>query len=317
MIRVGTVQGSVDLAALLGEFDLGEGPFVIVANWHCTQEGYGTDAQTLRYLLEVLPGEKIVIEAYDAARTDDPSRFSGLDLDEAQKHWEYLREQDRIFLRTTGIGEVLEEHGAEYLNITEEVWGQRVADATEVQAFVEQRYGPIGHKELYGMVPQRLWELRGQSLVNYAKMKAGRIATEIFFSLSMKNFFGLIPVPNRESYHGSQCQGLSSSIVDTNIIYCSVFKVISICEAIRNTLLSSQARFADKHTLVKDLQLAVASDKSVELDAFLVTVLGDIPENRHFLQIGSEVFGSWNSDSFPSLPSGIADRLRKIMGVSV
>ncbi len=317
MIRAGTVQGSVDLAALLGEFDLGEGPFVIVPNWHCAQEGYGTDAQTLRYLLEVLPGDKIVVEAYDAARTDDPSRFSGLDLDEAQKHWEYLREQDRIFLKTTGIGEVLEEHGAEYLNITEEVWSQRMADAAEVEAFVEQHYGPVSHKELYGIVPQRLWELRGQNLVNYAKMKAGRIATGIFFSLSMKNLFGLIPVPNRESYHGSKDQGLSSSIVDTNIIYCSLFRVISICEAIRNTLLSSQASFADKHTLVKDLQLAVASDKSVELDAFLVTVLGDIPENRHFLQIGSEVFGSWNSDSFPTLPKRIAERLRSIMETSV
>ncbi len=317
MIRVGTIQGSADLAALLEEFDLGEGPFVIVPNWHCTQEGYGTDAQTLRYLLEVLPGEKIVIEAYDAGRTDDPSRFSGLDLDEAQKHWEYLKEQDRIFLRTTGIGEVLEEHGAEYLNITEEVWGQRVADATKVQTFVEQHYGSVSHKELCGMVPQRLWELRGQSLINYAKMKAGRIETGMFFSLSMKNLFGLIPVPNRESYHGSQDQGLSSSIVDTNIIYCSLFRVISICEAIRNTRLSSQASFVDEHALVKDLQLAVASDNLVELDAFLVTVLGDIPENRHFLQIGSEVFGSWNSDSFPSLPSGIADRLRRIMGGSV
>ena len=313
MIRVGTIRGSADLAALLEEFDLGEGPFVIVPNWHCAQEGYGTDAQTLNYLLGILPGEKIVIEAYDAVRTDDPSRFSGLDLDEAQKHQEYLREQDRIFLRTTGIGEVLEEHGAEYLNITEEVWGQRVADATKVQAFVEQHYGPVSHKELCGMVPQRLWELRGQSLINYAKMKAGRLATRVFFSLSMKNLFGLIPVPDRESYHGSKYQGLSSSIVDTNIIYCSLFRVISICEAIRNTLLSSQANFADKHTLVKDLQLAVASDKLVELDAFLVTVLGDIPENRHFLQIGSRVFGSWNPESFPSLPRGIADRLRRIM----
>ena len=315
MIKVATVQAAQDLAKLLEEFKPGQGPFVIVPNWHCDHEGYGTDAQTLRYLLEILPGEKIVVESYDAARTDDPARFADLDLAQAQKHQDYLREQDRIFLKTTGIGKVLQEHGAEYLNITEEIWCQRAADEAEVRTLVEKRYGPIRHKELYAMVPQRLWELRTHNLINYAKIKAGLMETGMFFSLSMKNLFGLIPVPDRTSYHGSNDTGLSSSIVDANIVYSSVFRVISICEAIRNARLSSQASFVDEHTLTKDLQLAVASDRSVELDAFLVTALGGIPQKRHFLQIAAEVFGSWDPDSFPPLPNGIAARLKRIMGI--
>ena len=130
----------------------------------------------------------------------------------------------------------------------------------------------------------------------------------------MKNLFGLIPVPNWEAYHGSDEQGLSSSIVDSNKIYCSLFRVISVCEAIRNARLSRRVGFQDKESLVKDLQLAASSDSAVELDAFLVTVLGEIPEKRYFLQKGAEVFGPWSRDSFPALPSGIADRLRRIMG---
>jgi len=218
MIKVGIVRDSSAMAELLQELEPGDGPFFIVPNWHCAREGYGTDARTLDCLLEALPGEKTVVESYDDARTDDPERFQGLDLEAAREHWDYLREQDRLFLSETGIGEVLERHGAEYLNVTEEVWAGRAADAEEVRRRVEERFGPIAHRELYGMVPRRLSEARGSTLIDYAKMKVGKFGGGPFFSMSMKNLFGLIPVPNRQSYHGAGDEGLSRSIVDANQI---------------------------------------------------------------------------------------------------
>jgi len=313
MIKVGIVRDSEALAELLREFHPGPGPFVIVPNWHCTIKGYGTDARTLECLLRVLPGEKTVVESYDAPRTDDPLRFQGLDLEGAREHWDYLREQDQIFLRQTGIGKVLKRHGAEYLSVTEEVWAGRVADQNEVAALVEKRYGPVVHRELYAMVPQKLWERRGATLVNYAKIKVGPSAKGLFFSLSMKNLFGLIPVPNRAHYHGADDQGLSRSIVDMNQIYFSLFRVISVCEAMRNALISSQAAFDDEGALVENLGLVSASDRSVELDAFLVRALGGCPGERHFLQMGAGIFGPWDEECFPPLPQEAARRLREVM----
>ena len=313
MIAVGIVRDSRALTELLREFRPGQGPFVIVPNWHCTVKGYGTDARTLECLLEALPGEKTVVEAYDADRTDDPGRFQGLDLEAAREHWDYLREQDQIFLRETGIGKVLDEHGAEYLNVTEEQWAGRTADGGEVRTLVEDRYGPVGHAELYGMVPQKLWEQRGCTLINYAKIKVAPSADGLFFSLSMKNLFGLIPVPDRTRYHGSEDQGLARSIVDANQIYFSLFRVISVCEAMRNARISPDAGFKDDAALVENLGLVAASDRSVELDAYLVAALGDIPAERHFLQVGARIFGAWDEEDFLPLPAETGQRLREIM----
>jgi len=313
VINVGIARDSRALAALLDPFDLGNGPFIIVPNWHCARKGYGTDAQTLRTLLEVLPGSKTIVESYDAARTADPGRFEGLDLAAARQHQGYLREQDQVFLRQTGLGEVLREHDAEYLSVTEEVWEGRTADAREVQAAVEQRYGPVVHQELYGMVPSSLWDQRGCTLVNCAKMKACGIAGGVFFSLSMKNLFGLIPVPNRYGYHGASEKGLSRSIVDCNQVYASLFPTVSLCEAMHSSLISATTRFDDEASLVADLGLVAVSDRAVELDAFLVSAMGVHPEERNFLRMGAEVFGQWHENDFPPLPPEAAHRLADAM----
>lgn len=312
MVRLAEVHGGEDLKQLISSFSMGEPPYVIVPNWHSRTRGYGTDAEVLDWLLVGLGGEAIVVEAYDATRTDDPGRFAGLSLEEAKQHQDYLREQDRLFLRDMGIDAVLERNGAEYLNVTEEVWSGQVAGAGSVKGVVESRHGPVFHSELLGMVPMRLWEARGRTLVNLAKIKAGPALGGLFFSLSLKNLFGLIPVPSRGSYHGSGAQGLSRSIIDMNQIYHSLFNVISVCEAINASLISARHSF-DEAALVESLGLAVVSERSVELDAFLVWLLGGCPEERHFLRMGAEVFGGWDRGSFPPVPKGIARRLRKAM----
>jgi uncharacterized protein DUF362 len=313
VIKAGIARDTRALRALLDPFDPGQGPFVIVPNWHTAREGYGTDASTLRCLLEALPGEKILVESYDAARTDDPGRFQDLGLDAARRHWDYLKRQDEIFLDQTGIGEVLGECDAQYLNVTEEIWAGRAAPADQVKALVEERHGAVARPELYGMVPQQLWDCRGGTLINCAKIKALPMAGGVFFSLSMKNLFGLIPVPSRGEYHGSTERGLSRSIVDMNRIYASLFRTISLGEAMRSTLLSATVGLDDEAALVEDLGLVTVSDRAVELDAFLVHALGGLPGERHFLRLGAEAFGRWDEAGFPALPREVKGRLQEAM----
>ena len=126
---------------------------------------------------------------------------------------------------------------------------------------------------------------------------------------------GLIPVPDRTSYHGADDQGLPRSIADTNQIYCSLFRVISVCEAMHNALISPHIALGDDAALVENLGLVAASDRSVELDAFLVKALGVSPGERHFLRLGAQIFGAWNEECFPALPAEAARRLNEIMGI--
>lgn len=315
MIKADIVKNSDDMAKLLQPLRP-QGPFIIVPNWHCTQEGYGTDAQTLAYLLEVLPGEKIVVEAYDAARTDDMERFHSMDMQEAHEHLEYFRQQDQLFLESTGNGEVLAKYGAEYVNVTEEAWAGRLVDADQVKALVEDRYGPILHQELYGIVPNRLWQYRHGTLINCAKIKASIFAGGVFFGLAMKNLFGLIPIPNRIGYHGSEHRGLSRSIVDVYQVYRSTFRVISVLEAIHASLITARGTLEDSFALVKNLSFAAASDNAVELDAFMVQALGGSPDERNFLKMGADIFGRWDPNTFPAVPPTVADRFGEIMSTT-
>lgn len=49
---------------------------------------------------------------------------------------------------------MLARHGAEYVNVTEEVWQGRVAPAESVREAVEQAYGPRGNA--FGLIPDPL-----------------------------------------------------------------------------------------------------------------------------------------------------------------
>ncbi|HWT73727.1 MAG TPA: hypothetical protein VN258_03265 [Mobilitalea sp.] len=101
---------------------------------------------------------------------------------------------------------------------------------------MENKYKAVSHKELYGMIPEKLFKLRNLPLISYAKIKYNVPAISTFASLSMKNMFELIPIPNREYYHGSDSEmGLSRSIVDIDSIYKALFRVVGMREGISYT----------------------------------------------------------------------------------
>lgn len=306
MAAIWDIQDSADLREVLAQFNQSGGVCVVKPNFFTQREGYYTDARTLHLFLGAIPGEKIVIESYTSARTD---RSRPIEPGQAREHLDWLREQDRHFFADSGIGEVLERHGAEFLNVTEEIWSGRAASAREVQLLVERRYPPVVHSELYGCVPQRLLDLRGMPMLNLAKLKVTRAGTEaVFFSLSMKNLFGLIPEPNRGDYHGKDRTGLANSIADMCKIHTALFDVTHVAEAMHNTLISREG-FSDPNDprkglgLVSDLGLAVTGRDPAEVDAFIVSQFGGDPAERHFLKAARGVLGDWDVARFPEVPA--------------
>ena len=282
------VESDVDakkFAALIESLNLTP-PVLIKPNWG-TVECY-TEAQILDWTLAAIPGDKIVIESHGWARNEatllqqDP-----LGLTKAN-----LRKGDRWFLEYSGIDRVLAKHHVEYLNLTEEVWAGRTADAGMIQKAVEEKYDPVQFSELYEKVPARLYALRGGSLLSLSKYKI--VFYPLGVSLSIKNLFGLIPGPSRGKFHGKQHGFLDQSIVDINKIYHSLFAVKGLIEAVCSAgVLDAE----EERTQVKPgCGAAFASEDIVSLDAFATALAGRDPQSVGHLHLAGEVFGAWDAE---------------------
>lgn len=286
----------------LGDFDQG---VVIKPNWTSEDFGFYTDAEALELLFRELSGPIYVVESYMFGRTDGTIEIRA---DNGRENWHWLREQDARFLRASEIGALLERYGAEYINTTEEWWSERCVPAETIQELVESRYPPIRHKELYNGVPQRLYELRHLPFISYAKFKYNHPEVSNFSSFSMKNVFGMIPVPNREYYHGAdQDIGLSRSIIDIISIYRSLFDMYGIVEGIHKipvTRKDGENRYRmiwTDYDVIEDAGIVIGSRDLLTLDAYANELAGIDPDSRAFLRFGSEVFGEWDREELRSI----------------
>jgi hypothetical protein len=199
-------------------------PLVIKPNW-----GFSvifTEAEILDWTLAAIDGDALVVESYGWARCREAV--------EEKKYGpfsrEALRKADKWFLRYSGIDKVLKKHDAEYLNITEEVWADQIADQETIQSIVEDSYSPLHMEKMSSFVPQRLYDLSDGTFLNLSKLKF--MGDDIVISLSLKNLFGMIPGPDRGEFHGEMNKAMNPSIIDMNKIYRSLFKTKGVVEGV-------------------------------------------------------------------------------------
>ncbi len=287
------VQRNVDstkFAGVIAELNLSP-PVIIKPNWG-TVNNY-TEAEIIDRVLSVIDGESIVVESYGWAKTKDAAAGKG----PGPTTKDYLRENDRWFLETSGIGDVLEKHGVEYLNITEEVWAQRTVNSDIIKKIVEREYQPVHFEEMYSWVPTRLFDMREGTFLSLAKYRLNH--DPIVLSLSLKNLFGMIPGPSRSKYHGSadQCnvEGklMAQSIVDINKIYRSLFDVKGMVDAVLTASINRLPEDAINPRTVKNKGLLLGSEDCVKLDAFVAAAEGKDPNEIEYLHLAAKHFGSW------------------------
>jgi len=251
-------------------------PVLIKPNW-----GYSvvfTEAEILDWALSAIDGDALVVESYGWARTKEA----------ITKGWEGsfkrsdLRRSDKWFLEFSGIGDVLKDHGVQYLNITEEVWAGRIADPGVVRDMVDERYGPLHFDELYSAVPRRIFELRGGSLLSLAKLKL--MDYPLTISLTVKNFFGMIPGPRRGRFHGEKDSLFAQAVIDINKVYRSFFSMAGVVEAV----FTASRGMTLTPEIYRNLGLAWASMRTVELDTTICTQLGIDLEEVPYLRFAAE-----------------------------
>ncbi|MHA1906422.1 MAG: DUF362 domain-containing protein [Candidatus Thorarchaeota archaeon] len=278
---------------ILSQFDF-NAPVVVKPNW--SSSAIFTESKILDWTLSAIECEVIVVESYAMWRNEiflDSSlaRDTELLLKLRKQKKNDLRKNDEWFLDFSGIQHVLEKHDVEYLNISEELWANRVCNSELIQEEVSKHFSPVATETLSTSVPSHLYDLKGGTLLNLTKPKRSLKAN--FVSLSLKNMFGMIPTPWRRKYHGENEELLTQSILDINKIYNSLFDVVGIIESVFTT--SETVENPMNPLIHSNTGYIWASENPLELDALVTSQLGLNPHNIEYLQLAFQVFGAWSS----------------------
>jgi uncharacterized protein (DUF362 family) len=309
-VTLAKIRDSADLRKVLPSSLTSSETVIVKPNWFSPHPANFTDSHALGLLLDSLDGRAVVIEGYTLEKQDGSMKFTvdGNEVDwrwimenpdwgwaKEKGRWEEIRRQDEGFLEKHGLRDLLREHGAEYVNVTEEAWAGRTVDPGHVRERVEERYGPVAEEQLYGFMPAALMAYEGAPLVSLGKVKGigGK-----FPSLSLKNLFGLIPDPLRSWWHGPGDSRLGESIVDMTRVYASYFQLYGVCEALREaTAMSPKGEVAvewGRYDVVRDLGFTTLGGDLVNLDAVTSALMRVDPSKVSYLILGEKVFGPYD-----------------------
>jgi uncharacterized protein (DUF362 family) len=277
---------------IISKLDL-KPPVIIKPNWSTSK--VFTEAEILDWTLSALDCERIVVESYAHYRSpvfldlDRPidAEFEKKIAGQKKKH---LRENDEWFLELSGIGDILERHDVEYLKLSEELWSKRVCETDQIRSLVESRFDPLVNDIMYSMIPTRLFDMRGGTLLSIAKPKLAH--GSIGVTLSIKNLFGMISTPYRRKFHGTNDVKLNDSIMDITKICLSLFDVRGVIEAVFSTSTFDESIMMGE--IFNDLGLIWGSNDIFELDAVVATQLGLESEDVGHLVLAANTFGQWS-----------------------
>ena len=291
---VGQVNDADTMRSLLDKAGLSSSDsYLVKPNWFFQGKGFYTDPRTLELLLECL--DKVtIIESYTYQRNDGTRSITP---ENGRLNWEWIREQDEKFLHATGFDVLFREYNVEYVNLTEEVWSERIASPESVQKAVQAAFPPVRRKQLYEQVPERVYDLRGRKLISFAKLKQQRAKA---VSATLKNIFGNIVDPNRMGWHGEDDRDLARSIVDVNKVYASLFETVGLCEAIFTAVhYTKKGRYPlpwdNRYNLTENPGLAFCGNRLVDVDAYVSQTCGINPDKVEHIRLAAEVFGKWTA----------------------
>ncbi|MHA1904278.1 MAG: DUF362 domain-containing protein [Candidatus Thorarchaeota archaeon] len=281
-----------EFAEIVSRLDL-KSPVIIKPNWSTCN--VFTESELLDWTLSEIDEEAVIVESYALYRNKLLHGHEGpIDAEYEEKigirKRSDFRKNEEWFLRHSGIAEILDKHSVEYINLTEEMWANRTCDADMIKDVVESRFDGVSDDILYSLVPSKLYDMRGGTLLNLAKLK--RSLGPIGISLTFKNMFGMIPSPFRGRYHGEDDCMLAKNIVDINKIYASMFSLAGVVESVFTATITDEQYSVNVN---RDIGAVWSSKNTLELDAIVAVQMGVSPHDVNHLKLASEQFGIWDS----------------------
>jgi uncharacterized protein (DUF362 family) len=270
-------------------------PIIIKPNWSTSITF--TEAEILDWVLSAIETKAIVVESYAAWRCplfleyDGPRDSEFLSKLAKQKRNDF-QFNDKWFLEYSGVAKVLKKHDTEYLNLSEELWSKRVCSPEAIRKEVDGKFETLDNPYHYSTVPERLFNMRGGTLLSIAKPKRSLKASHV--SLSIKNLFGMIPKPWRGEFHGDNDALLGRSVADINKVYHSLFEVKGLIESVFSTCETIDDPL--NPVTHRNMGLIWGSQQSVELDAFVCSQLGLNPNEVDYLRYAGSCLGGWKEE---------------------
>jgi hypothetical protein len=295
---IAKVRGSDELREVLDDPWLESEYIVVKPNWVSTEPGGFVDTKILRTLFEALDSHIVVTESLHVGRSMNlledgmPFTIDGYEFNwrwllkgegwrwltnnpswdwfKEGGHWEQIVKEDRAFLDEYGFTDLFDEFNVEYVNTTDEVWRGRNANPAEVKKAVESRYNGVQVERLYGMVPKRLYDLRGSTFISLARLKQ-------YATFTLKNMFGMIIDPMRPWWHGPGNSRIARSIVDINKVYHSLFNVYGLCASLYETAVAHpdgefQGEYMDRYNMVEGFDFVALGRDLVSVDSTLINL---------------------------------------------
>ena len=260
------------------------------------------------WTLSALNCDKIVVESYAHYRSPifldlDGPIDAAFEKKIAGQKKNDLRENDEWFLELSGIGDILQKHDVEYLNLSEELWSKRVCEPDQIKSLVKSRFEPLVNDNMYSMVPTRLYDMRGCTLLSLAKPKLAR--GSIGVTMSVKNLFGMISTPYRGKFHGSNDAKLNDSIMDITKICQSLFDLRGVVESVFSTSTFEESLMMEQ--IFRDLGFIWGSNNIFELDAVVTTQLGLDAQKIGHLSLAARTFGQWSQQAINLATKNLID----------
>jgi hypothetical protein len=223
---VGRLSGSEKFGALLRRVLPASEEYIVKVTWHGYAPGTYTDPAALDAVLSALPGRAILVEGHTTSRNLGSADWDW--MTQARRHRGWIAAQEAEYLARTGLAQVIADHDAVYLNVTEAWWDGACAPAEEVLDLL----GPhvrLNYPELAGFIPQALLRLRSTPFLSLARFKGPT-------RLAISNLFGLLPPPLRTEWHGNDIADFARVCCDLARIYGALFRPYALVEALHTAV---------------------------------------------------------------------------------
>ena len=195
----------------------------IKVTWHGYAPGTYTDPVALDMLLGALPGRAVLLEGHTSSRN-----LGGATWDwarDSRQHRAWIAEQEAEYLQRTGLADVIHQHKAQYLNVTEAFWDGRCAPRERIEAILQEAGVQLHHPDLAAYVPETLLAHRGAPFISFARFKGPS-------RLAVANLFGLIPDVLRTAWHGPNMAHFARVCCDLAKLYGCLFQVYGMVEGL-------------------------------------------------------------------------------------